>query len=37
MARPTSITNGRILDAARSVFLAHGFANASTVEIARRA
>jgi AcrR family transcriptional regulator len=37
MARPVSISNAQILDAARAVFLAHGFANASTVEIARRA
>lgn len=37
MARPPSISNAQILDAARAVFLAHGFANASTVEIARRA
>jgi len=37
MARPVSISNQQILDAARAVFLAHGFAGASTVEIARRA
>ena len=37
MARPTSISNQQILDAARPVFLAHGFGKASTVEIARRA
>jgi AcrR family transcriptional regulator len=37
MSRPQSITNQQILDAARAVFLAHGFAKASTAEIARRA
>ena len=37
MARPTSISNQQILDAARPVFLARGFGKASTVEIARRA
>jgi AcrR family transcriptional regulator len=37
MARPPSISNQQILDAARSVFLAHGFTRASTVDIARRA
>jgi AcrR family transcriptional regulator len=37
MARPTSISNQQILDAARAVFLANGFARASTVAIARRA
>ena len=37
MARPPSISNRQILDAARAVFLAHGFARASTVDIARRA
>jgi AcrR family transcriptional regulator len=37
MARPTSISNQQILNAARPVFLAHGFGKASTVEIARRA
>jgi AcrR family transcriptional regulator len=37
MARPPSISNQQILDAARAVFLAHGFTKASTVDIARRA
>jgi AcrR family transcriptional regulator len=37
MARPASISNQQILDAARAVFLAHGLAKASTVDIARRA
>jgi AcrR family transcriptional regulator len=37
MARPTTISNQQILEAAQTVFLEHGFANASTVEIARRA
>jgi AcrR family transcriptional regulator len=37
MARPTTISSTQILDAAREIFLAHGFANASTVEIAKRA
>ena len=37
MARPPSISNQQILDAARAVFLAHGLSKASTVEIARRA
>lgn len=37
MARPPSISNQQILDAARAVFLAHGVAKASTVDIARRA
>jgi AcrR family transcriptional regulator len=37
MARPPSISNQQILDAARTVFLAHGFTKASTVDIALRA
>jgi AcrR family transcriptional regulator len=37
MARPPSISNQQILDAARAVFLSHGFTKASTVDIARRA
>jgi AcrR family transcriptional regulator len=37
MARPPSISNQQILDAARAEFLAHGFTKASTVNIARRA
>jgi AcrR family transcriptional regulator len=37
MARPPTISNQQILDAAQVVFLEHGFAHASTVEIARRA
>jgi len=37
MARPPSISNQQILDAARAMFLAHGFTKASTVDIARRA
>ena len=37
MARPPSISNQQILDAARAVFLAHGRAKASTIDIARRA
>jgi AcrR family transcriptional regulator len=37
MARPARISNQQILKAARAVFLAHGLAKASTVEIARRA
>jgi AcrR family transcriptional regulator len=37
MARPPSISNQQILDAARAVFLAHGLAKASTVAIAQRA
>jgi AcrR family transcriptional regulator len=37
MARPLSISNRQILDAARTVFLAHGFTKASTAAIARRA
>ena len=37
MARPPSISNQQILDAARAVFLAHGFTKASTIDIARRA
>ena len=37
MARPPSISNQQILDAARAVFLAHGFTKASTAAIARRA
>jgi AcrR family transcriptional regulator len=37
MARPTSISNQQILDAARAEFLAHGLAKASTVDIALRA
>lgn len=37
MARPTTISNEQILDAARAVFLEHGFASGSTAEIARRA
>jgi AcrR family transcriptional regulator len=37
MARPLSISNQQIVDAARAVFLAHGLAKASTVDIARRA
>jgi AcrR family transcriptional regulator len=37
MARPISISNRQILDAARRVFLAHGLSKASTAEIARRA
>ncbi len=37
MARPATISNQQILDAARAVFLEHGFANASTVDIAKRA
>ena len=37
MARPPSISNQQILDAARAAFLAHGFTKASTVDIARRA
>ncbi len=37
MARPPSISNQQILDAARAEFLAHGFAKASTVDIAGRA
>ena len=37
MARPPSISNQQILDAARAVFLAHGLTKASTVDIARRA
>jgi AcrR family transcriptional regulator len=37
MARPPSISNRQILDAARAVFLASGLQKASTAEIARRA
>jgi AcrR family transcriptional regulator len=37
MARPPSISNQQILDAARAEFLAHGLAKASTVDIALRA
>jgi AcrR family transcriptional regulator len=37
MARPSTIFNQQILDAARAEFLAHGFTKASTVDIARRA
>jgi AcrR family transcriptional regulator len=37
MARPPSISSQQIVDAARAVFLAHGFTKASTVDIARRA
>ena len=37
MSRPTTISNQQILEAARTVFLAHGFAKGSTAEIARRA
>jgi AcrR family transcriptional regulator len=37
MARPPSISNQQILDAARAEFLAHGLTKASTVAIARRA
>jgi AcrR family transcriptional regulator len=37
MARPPSISNLQILDAARAEFLAHGFTKASTVHIARSA
>jgi len=37
MSRPVSISNQQILEAARAVFLEHGFGNASTVDIARRA
>jgi AcrR family transcriptional regulator len=37
MARPATISSQQILDAARTVFLEHGFANASTVDIAKRA
>ena len=37
MARPLSISNQQILDAARAEFLAHGFTKASTIDIARRA
>jgi AcrR family transcriptional regulator len=37
MARPPSISNQQILDAARAEFLAHGLAKASTVDIAQRA
>jgi AcrR family transcriptional regulator len=37
MARPPSISNLQILDAARAEFLAHGLAKASTVDIAQRA
>jgi AcrR family transcriptional regulator len=37
MARPPSISNQQILDAARAEFLAHGFTKASTVHIARSA
>jgi len=37
MARPASISNQQILDAARATFFAHGLTKASTVEIARRA
>ena len=37
MARPLTISNRQILDAARTVFLAHGFTKASTAAIARRA
>ena len=37
MARPPSISNQQILDAARAEFLGHGFTKASTVAIARRA
>ncbi len=37
MARPPSISNQQILDAARAEFLAHGLSKASTAEIARRA
>jgi AcrR family transcriptional regulator len=37
MARPPVISNQQILEAARAVFLDHGFTKASTVEIARRA
>jgi len=37
MARPPSISNQQILDAARAEFLAHGLARASTIAIARRA
>lgn len=34
---PPTISNQQILEAARAVFLTHGFAKASTVEIAQRA
>jgi AcrR family transcriptional regulator len=37
MARPSTICNQQILDAARAEFLAHGFTKASTVHIARSA
>jgi AcrR family transcriptional regulator len=37
MARPPSISNRQILDAARAVFLARGFTKTSTVDIAQRA
>jgi len=37
MARRPTISNQQILDAARQVFLAHGFTKGSTVDIARRA
>jgi AcrR family transcriptional regulator len=37
MARPPSISNRQILEAARAEFLAHGFTKASTVHIARSA
>ena len=37
MARPSTISNQQILDAARVEFLAHGFTKASTVHIARSA
>jgi AcrR family transcriptional regulator len=37
MARPPSISNQQILDAARAEFLGHGFTKASTLRIARRA
>ncbi len=37
MARPSTISNQQILDAARAEFFTHGFTKASTVDIARRA
>jgi AcrR family transcriptional regulator len=37
MPRPATISTEQILDAARAVFLEHGFASGSTAEIARRA
>jgi AcrR family transcriptional regulator len=37
MSRPQRISNQQILEAARAVFLAHGFGKGSTAEVARRA